>query len=274
MVQSLLRARRNQEVNPVPQRSLWTLALVVVMAGDGNAKCLHVPNLRADVYIESCLSVRFGASAAHRKVAEDLLEPMYERGSSLSGTFLSVVVKESHFFWPAGAAHDTNGSHPWMKRERRSLFVERPPDQVCPTAIAEPIAIETESLCCDTTPQADMCLLPDTVDRVSVVLTGGQDMARLTEVKRLTDFPEAVQTLANDSFMKERFDFTPTQFLVGGFSSSSALIAYKQGGRVESYHAQSYVLLNSRWAPEKHWRLWARVTSLSDLLSAIAAAAQ
>jgi len=79
-----------------------------------------------------------------------------------------------------------------------------------------------------------------------------------------------VQFLANNSFMRDRFDYTPTQFLIGGVGGSSAIVAYEQGGYVPSYHAQSYVLIHSRWVPAKHWLLQSKIGTLHDLIFATA----
>jgi hypothetical protein len=98
------------------------------------------------------------------------------------------------------------------------------------------------------------------------------DPTSLKEVKHVSSLPADVQTLANNSFMKQRFDYTPTKFLVGGVGGSSAVIAYEQGGYVPTYHAQAYVLRNSRWVSAKHWRLESEITTLPGLISATASA--
>jgi len=51
------------------------------------------------------------------------------------------------------------------------------------------------------------------------------DPTSLIEVKALSDLPSQVRTLANASFMSTNYDNTPTKFLVGGVSQSSAIIA-------------------------------------------------
>jgi hypothetical protein len=93
------------------------------------------------------------------------------------------------------------------------------------------------------------------------------DPAPMLEVKRFADLPEGVKTLANGSFMKERYDNTPTKFLVGGASKSSAIVAYEQFGYVPSFFAQSYVHTNSGWVAAKRWQLDRQIVQLSDLIS-------
>jgi hypothetical protein len=93
------------------------------------------------------------------------------------------------------------------------------------------------------------------------------DLKTLKECTQLADLPEGVQVLANNSFMRHRYDGTPTKFLVGGAGVSSAVVAYEDGGYVPSYHAQSYVLRSSRWVADSHWQLESEVTTLSALVS-------
>jgi len=93
------------------------------------------------------------------------------------------------------------------------------------------------------------------------------DLKILKERKQLTDLPDGVQVLANNSFMQHRYDGTPTKFLVGGVGVSSAVVVYEDGGYVPSYHAQSYVLRSSRWVADTNWQLESEVTTLSALAS-------
>jgi len=96
--------------------------------------------------------------------------------------------------------------------------------------------------------------------------------AAMVEVKNFADLPDGVQALANGSFMKERFDNTPTKFLVGGASKSSAIVAYEQFGYVPSFFAQSYVFSDSRWFAAKRWQLDRQIVQLSDLISSTSSA--
>ncbi len=93
------------------------------------------------------------------------------------------------------------------------------------------------------------------------------DPSKLVEIRSFADLPDGVKTLANRSFMSEVFDNTPTKFLVGGASESSAIIAFEQFGYVPSYHARAYVYSESRWVAAKAWSIDRGVTNLRDLLS-------
>jgi hypothetical protein len=94
------------------------------------------------------------------------------------------------------------------------------------------------------------------------------DPTSLIEVKALSDFPSQVQALANASFMSTKYDNTPTKFLVGGVSRSSAIIAYEEFGYVPFFFAQSYVYNDSQWIPAKRWSLGSEITNLHDLVAA------
>jgi hypothetical protein len=111
---------------------------------------------------------------------------------------------------------------------------------------------------------------PTSIHGASVISGSGTQYSStsLKEVRRFSQLPKGVQTLAENSFMKESFDFTPTKFLIGGAGGSNAIVAYEQGGVVETYHAQAYVLKNSEWVADKHWRLASAVTTLEALISA------
>ena len=88
------------------------------------------------------------------------------------------------------------------------------------------------------------------------------DPTMLKEVKKLADLPKDVQTLADNTFMKDRWDGAPTKFLVGGVGGLSAVVIYEQSGYVPSYHAQSYAFDDSRWVPAKEWVLQSEITTL------------
>jgi hypothetical protein len=93
------------------------------------------------------------------------------------------------------------------------------------------------------------------------------DPKTLKECKQFADLPEGVQALANNSFMRHRYDGNPTKFVIGGVGESSAIVAYEEGGFVPSYNAQSYVLRNSLWTEDRHWWIGEPVTTLSALIS-------
>jgi hypothetical protein len=93
------------------------------------------------------------------------------------------------------------------------------------------------------------------------------DPTSMIEVKNFTDLPAGVQTLANGSFMKERYDNTPAKFLVGGVGKSSAIVTYEQFGYVPIFIAQSYVYSDSQWLTAKSWQLGAEIVRLRDVIS-------
>jgi len=116
------------------------------------------------------------------------------------------------------------------------------------------------------------CPMDGSPVRAMMTLTG-TDVSKLynpvamIEVKNFADLPDGVQTLAKETFMKERYDSTPTKFLIGGASKSSAVVAYEQFGYVPSFFAQSYIFRNSRWVEGKRWQLDTEIIRLRDLIS-------
>jgi hypothetical protein len=95
--------------------------------------------------------------------------------------------------------------------------------------------------------------------------------ASLIEVRKFGDLPEAVKALANNSYMREIYDNTPTKFLVGGVSDSSAIVAYEQFGYVPFFRAQAYVYSQSQWIPGRQWAIGSEITNLKDLISVTSA---
>ena len=94
------------------------------------------------------------------------------------------------------------------------------------------------------------------------------DPASLVEVRNFDDLPEAVRALANNSYMTARLDNTPTKFLVGGVSNSSAIMAYELFGYVPSFRAQAYIYSQSQWISGRQWDIGSEITHLKDLISA------
>jgi hypothetical protein len=87
----------------------------------------------------------------------------------------------------------------------------------------------------------------------------------MTEVRNFADLPEEVQKLATRSFMSERLDNTPTEFLLAAASKLTVVVAYEQFGLVPHFFAQSYVYRKSRWVAEKRWVLAGPDVHLRDL---------
>jgi hypothetical protein len=94
------------------------------------------------------------------------------------------------------------------------------------------------------------------------------DPSKVVEIRSFSDLPEGVKALANRSYMSEVRDNTPTKFLVGGASESSAIVAFEQFGYVPSFHARAYVFSESRWVAAKAWSIDRGTTNLRDLLFA------
>jgi hypothetical protein len=92
------------------------------------------------------------------------------------------------------------------------------------------------------------------------------DPSKLVEIQSFADLPNGVRALAN-RYMSEVIDNTPTKFLVGGVSETSAIVAFEQFGYVPSFHARAYVYSDSRWVAAKAWSIDRGITNLRDLLS-------
>jgi len=92
------------------------------------------------------------------------------------------------------------------------------------------------------------------------------DPSKLVEIRSFADLPEGVKALAN-RYLSEVFDNTPTKFLVGGASESSAIVAFERFGYAPSYYARAYVYSESRWVAAKEWTIGRGITNLRDLLS-------
>lgn len=145
------------------------VALGIMMFSNAFAQCVRQPDIRADVVVQSCLAVTFTSTGARWKVAEKETEPLYAIGSSLSGTFLSVVADGSQVVWHEGQSRVANGIHPWARGEKLSLFVAKGVEDACSTPIGEQLTVQTEFVCCDTLPHANRCLVPNTVVLVKLV---------------------------------------------------------------------------------------------------------
>jgi hypothetical protein len=145
-----------------------TVPLALALATNSYGKCVYRPHIEAEVQLDSCESVTFGASSStFLGFAPDT--PLYKQGSTLSGTFLAVTVKKSWFDWTDLPDHRTNGFHTWRKGETHSLFVAAPIDSVCPKVIPSTLKVITTDFCCDTLPMREECLVPASVIRVTIV---------------------------------------------------------------------------------------------------------
>jgi hypothetical protein len=134
-------------------KRLLILLLALALTINAHARCVYSPPIHAEVLVDSCEPVTFGASAAASAYfGSD--SHLYKPGSTLTGTFLAVTVKTS----------DT-----WPKGERRSLFVAAPDESVCPKVIPSTLKVITTDFCCDYLPLGEGCLVPASVTRVTIV---------------------------------------------------------------------------------------------------------
>src|ERR1700733_10722209 len=112
------------------------------------------------------------------------------------------------------------------------------------------------------------------------------DSSSLTEVRSLSGFPDELSTLLgwhrksgggtgpDSDIVDVGEDFNPTdvvggrpsrRFLVGGLGTTSALVAYEEGGWGRRYFAAAYVVGKSGWTLVARWRInWA--TTLHEVL--------
>jgi hypothetical protein len=129
---------------------------------NANAMCVYDPPIRADVTIDGCLAVAFSSSHLQLDFGPKSA-PLYKDGETYSGTFLRVTVKSSAFV----SQKDGQGP-PWAAGDREGLFVDGPPDQVCPSQLSsEVVTVTTRSRCCDQLPMDGSCLVPIPIVTVS-----------------------------------------------------------------------------------------------------------
>jgi len=154
------------------RRALLVSLLSVAIVQPAQAKCVSHPEILATVRVQGCVAVTFGATDSKWTWApEHSLDgvdawPMYRRGDKLSGTLVTVTVKNSRFVWSDG--HFANGARVWTNGESRSLFLRQAPADVCPAVMPADITVQTQPVCCDTSPGGWECLLPQTIALVIV----------------------------------------------------------------------------------------------------------
>lgn len=124
-------------------------------------------------------------------------------------------------------------------------------------------------------------------ESTSAVTYASYDPSSLTEVRSLTGFPDDLSALLgwhrkgdggtgpDSDMVNAGEDFHPTdvvgtrpsrRFLVGGLSTTSALVAYEEGGWGPRYSAAAYVRGKSGWVLVARWRIdWA--TTLHEIQS-------
>ena len=134
----------------------------------GHAKCIDRPNYRARVTVMSCVAATFEASDVSIALFPDQQVRNYKKGARISGTFLAVEVLSSTLVWRENSYRDAE-FRPWAKGTRRSIFVPAPPAEACPSHMPSEITILTNVQCCDTVPEAGLCLVPKSVDLAKIL---------------------------------------------------------------------------------------------------------
>ena len=144
-----------------------SLVLSVALVNGSYGKCIFAPKLRASVTAQSCVAVTFGPSNLSIEFPKGLGR-LYQEGSSYSGTLLSVTVNKSRYIWDAGEKRETNGFHVWAPKQSRTLFIAKSVDEVCPAKYNDTITVERDRYCCDVLPAREQCLVPGSIEIVSL----------------------------------------------------------------------------------------------------------
>src|SRR5437879_11483635 len=111
------------------------------------------------------------------------------------------------------------------------------------------------------------------------------DTRSLVEVRTLAALPRAVNSalgrqkpgLEGIADVREKFNATDVvdsrlpmrRFVVGGASSTAALVAYEQGGRSHLFHAVAFSLGRSGWSEVGEWTLSANPSTLRAVLEVV-----
>jgi len=106
--------------------------------------------------------------------------------------------------------------------------------------------------------QASPAALPDTPRHANADVFSLYDPKSLVEVKVFAELPEGVKALANSGGMEARGegpDGRLQQFMVGGASSTSALVTYEQFGFIPTYGAVAYVYTGNKWVSVRKWEI-------------------
>jgi hypothetical protein len=147
---------------------LCTVAITTGVEQSAQARCISRPQIRAEVAIEGCVAVTFGSSHSHSEIefAPNRRPQLYKEGASYSGVFLIVDVKTSIPVSREDASADDLGG--WVAGARKGVFVGGSVDQVCPATLGEIVTVTTDPRCCDMLPLEGRCLVPSTVEIVSI----------------------------------------------------------------------------------------------------------
>jgi hypothetical protein len=97
------------------------------------------------------------------------------------------------------------------------------------------------------------------------------DPSSLIEVRKFSDLPDGVKVLANRDGMEAKGEGPEgrlREFMVGGASQTSALVAYEQFGYTPTYFAAAYVYTGGKWVAVRRWEI-GKVTTLKEALNII-----
>jgi hypothetical protein len=147
----------------------WMILPITMLAivNDGEARCIAEPTISSEVLVQGCLAVTFAAPDSPTPTgANDRTASPYKTGATYSGTYLIVLVNKSTVV-PLGNEPIDN-SQAWTQGGRKGLFVHELAGDVCPKALNGVITVMTGSFCCDRYPWQESCLVPSTVQRVTI----------------------------------------------------------------------------------------------------------
>jgi len=89
----------------------------------------------------------------------------------------------------------------------------------------------------------------------------------LVEVKSFAELPDGVRDLAKSGMEAsgEGPEGRLRQFMVGGASSTSALVTYEQFGFIPTYGAEAYVYTGKKWVTVRTWEI-GKVATLKEAI--------
>ncbi len=147
----------------------WIVLPITMLAlvNEGEARCIAEPTINAEVLVQGCLAVTFAApDLATSSEANTPTASHYRKGATYSGTFLVILVNKSTVV-PVGDEPEDN-SEAWTQGDRKDLFVSQPASDVCPKSLNGVINVTTRQFCCDWVAWEESCLVPITVQRVTI----------------------------------------------------------------------------------------------------------
>jgi hypothetical protein len=150
----------------------YSLILAHIVVNTASAKCVASAHVKSNVTINQCVGIAVTAGPSSIGWFENTRPPLYQAGSSISGTLLSVNVEKS-VIDPSSKSNTFEGStEPWRAGENRALFVHGSAADVCPPVLPESSVVRTVNECCDVLPYDGICLVPAALDHVEIVSPG------------------------------------------------------------------------------------------------------